>query len=124
MKIRGSGRLPEYFVNLTDEQMEDYGASLSKEEDVLTSLGLNPSQVERAKKNFRWRRLWDKGYSRALVEKARAMANSKDSAILKLYADMVVPKQEEVDITIDWKAPKWFYQELDVSKVKKARKDV
>lgn len=123
MKIRGSGRLPEYFVNLTDEQMEEYGASLSKEEDVLTSLGLNPSQVERAKKNFRWRRLWDKGYAGALVKKAKEMANSPDSAILKLYTDLVVPKQEEVDITIDWKAPKWFYQELDVSKVKKARKD-
>jgi hypothetical protein len=120
----GSGRLPAYFVNLTDEQMTEYGTALNKEEDVLASLGLSPSQVERAKKNFRWRRCWDKGYAIGLVKKGTDMSSSTDSAILKLYADKVIPRQEEVDITIEYKAPKWFYQELEVSKIKKARKDV
>ena len=55
------GRLPNKFVYLKDEEILAYGASLNVEEDVLASIGLNASQIERAKLHKRWRRLWDIG---------------------------------------------------------------
>lgn len=109
--------------SLTTEQIENYAQKLNKEEDVLMALGCNAQQMENAKKNKRWRKHWDIGYAKGLVAKAEDLYNSKDSALQKLYADKVVPQTEAIEMTIEYDAPKWFYEELKVDKVKKARRD-
>lgn len=118
------GILKKSVSNLKPEQIEEYARHLNKEEDVLMSLGCNARQVENVKKNKRWRKHWDIGYAQGMVDKNREMYLSKDSTVLKLYADKVVPQTEASEQTIEVKAPKWYYEELKVDKVKSARRSV
>ena len=83
-----------------------------------------PSQVERAKKNKRWRKYWDIGYNKGLVKKAEDMYDSNEPSIQKLYADKIVPKSDETIREIHVLAPKWFYKELEIDKIKSARRSV
>lgn len=118
------GKLPNTVSNLTTDEIEEYASKLGKEEEVLASLGCTPNQVERAKKNHRWRKHWDIGYNKGLVKKAKDMFDSDEPSVLKLYADKIVPKNEEGIREIHIKAPKWFYKELEIDKIKSARRSV
>ena len=118
------GRLPNRFVYLKDEEILAYGASLNVEEDVLASIGLNESQIARAKLHKRWRRFFDIGYAKGKVAKNEELYKSKDSAIQRTFVEKVTPSVEEIEQVIEYKAPKWFYEELKVDKVKSARRSV
>ena len=118
------GKLLKKVQELTTFQIEEYAKHLNKEDDVLISLGCTQRQVENCKKSQRWRKHWDIGYAQGMVDKNKEMYMSKDSTVLKLYADKVVPQTESVDIVIEWDAPKWFYEELKVDKIKSARRSV
>ena len=118
------GRLPRRFSDLTDQQIQDFGSTLNIEEDVLASIGLNAGQIERAKKVKRWRKYWDIGYATGKVAKNEELYKSKDSAIQRTFVEKVTPSVEEIEQIIEWKAPKWFYEELKVDKIKSARRSV
>ena len=118
------GTLVKAVRKLTNEEIQNYARQLNKEDDVLASLGCNPRQGENVKKTKNWRKQWDRGYAQGMVDKNREMYLSKDSTVLKLYADKVVPQTETIEVTIEYDAPKWFYEELKVDKVKSARRSV
>ena len=118
------GILKRSVSNLTEEKIEEFARHLNKEDDVLASLGCNARQIEACKGNKRWRKHWDIGYAQGMVDKNKEMYLSKDSTVLKLYADKVVPQTEAVEMVIEYDAPKWFYEELKVDKVKSARRGV
>ena len=56
--------------------------------------------------------------------KGKEMFESTEPAIQKLYADKVVPQAQEIEQVVEWTAPKWFYEELKVDKIKSARRSV
>lgn len=123
-KLKRRGKLPVFFSNMKDEEIVELGRTLNKEDDVLASLGLNANQIARAKGMNRWRSNWDKGYAQGLVAKGKEMFESTEPAIQKLYADKVVPQAQEIEQVVEWTAPKWFYEELKVDKIKSARRSV
>lgn len=124
MGNRGAGktRLPYAFTKKTDEELAALAKSGSEEGDALTSLGLKPYQVEKAKKNLRWRRIWDKARAEWIVEKNKQISASEDVRILSLLAQKTMPENElgdKVVFTVD--APEWFVKSLEK---KRARAEV
>lgn len=118
------GRVALILQKLTSEQIQEWARKLNNEEDVLRSLGQNKGQIERAKQYKKWRTNWDIGYAQGLIAKNEELFHSDESSIQKLYAEKVMPEQFDSDVVIHWKAPKWFYESFDSSKVKKVRKKV
>lgn len=118
------GRLPTVIVKLTDDEIIEKAAELNNEDDVLRSYGLLARQVETIKKNKRWRKCWDMGYAKGVIKKNKELFDSEEPSIQKLYAEKVMPDTFNSDVKIEWKAPKWFYEEFDTNKIKKVRKEV
>ena len=118
------GVLLKAVSDLTTKQIEEFAQENDSEDKVLAALGCDERQAGNVKRNKRWRKHWKIGSAKGGLQKSKEMFNSKDSTILKLYADKVIPAQEKEDIILTWDWPKYMNEELDVNKVKKARKDV
>ena len=113
MGYRG-GKLPSVFCQLSGENISELAKSGSDENTALASLGLRPDQIERAKKNKRWQKAWNKASAEWAVSKNREISESKDVRILSLLAPKTMPETdlgERVVFTID--APEWFIKSLE-----------
>ena len=102
--------VPSIIGNMPNEKIEEYANSPNTEDDVLKSLGLKNYQIETVKRTGRWRKYWDMGKSKFVIDHNKTLANSEEPTIQKLVAEHTLPKiddtPDEWNIEID--APKWF----------------
>ena len=124
---KGQGRYPRQVESLTPEQIQEFANSPASEQDILEGLGLEDYQIENVMKYLqKWRLNWRIGKARWKNEYNLKLAESDDTGIQKMLAEHTLPEIEENAniIEIEYKAPKWFYEELKVDKVKSARRSV
>lgn len=114
------GRLPTGFSNMPKERIAELARSGSDESDAMMALGLTPNQVEKAKINKRWRKIWDKARAEYVIEKNRQISSSDDVRLLSLISQRTMPTSDLPDIVnIEVDAPKWLIDKLKNSKVSK-----
>jgi hypothetical protein len=124
---KGQGRYPRIVEKLTPEEIQVLANSPNTEQDTLESLGLQDYQIEQVTKFLkRWKLNWRIGKAKWKNDFNEKLSKSDDTGIQKMLAEHTLPEVEDSTnvFEIEVKAPKWFYEELKVDKVKSARRGV